>query len=175
MAYEKGNKVDKKHYWLTPQYLFDKLNKEFEFDFDPCPYPKPDDFDGLQAEWGESNYVNPPFGSYKDRETNKKYGPTAWAKKAIKEFKKGKRIVLVYPVDKWILMILEAGANVTNLKDIHWQAIEDNTNGPGTGRHIACFILEPPNFKRTTNKKLIGPNEQPFKKSDTQHKINFNE
>ena len=171
MSYIKGNKKDNKHYWLTPQKLFDELNQEFEFDFDPCPYPKPDDFDGLEAEWGESNYVNPPFGSYKDINSNKKLGPTAWAKKAIKEFKKGKRIIIVYPVDKWILMLLKEGAKVRNLKDIHWLAIEDRSEGPGTGRHIACFILDPPNFKRTTKNKLTGPDLQPEKKTPDQRKL----
>ena len=171
MSYTKGNKKDNKHYWLTPQKLFDELNQEFEFDFDPCPYPKPDDFDGLEAEWGESNYVNPPFGSYKDRNSNKKYGPTAWARKAIKEFKKGKRIIIVYPVDKWILMLLKEGAKVRNLKDIHWLAIEDGSEGPGTGRHVACFILDPPNFKRTTKDKLTGPDLQPEKKTPDQRKL----
>jgi hypothetical protein len=160
MTFKRGNKKDGKHYWLTPPKLFDELNKEFEFDFDPCPYPKPDDFDGLQVEWGESNYVNPPFN-----------GPTAWVKKAIKEFKKGNRVVFVFPIDKWVFMMLNAGAIIRNLKDIHWHAIEDNSVGPGTGRHVACFILEPKNFKRTTKKQLHGPNEQPNKKTDTQQKL----
>jgi hypothetical protein len=26
---------------------------------------------------------------------------------------------------------------------VKWLAIEDGTEGKGTGRHIACFILEP--------------------------------
>jgi len=171
MSFKKGNKKDKKHYWLTPPELFDKLNQEFEFDFDPCPYPKPDDFDGLEAEWGESNYVNPPFGGYKDRNSNKKYGPTAWAKKAVKELLKGKRIVIVYPVDKWILMLLENGAKVCNLKDIHWYSTEDYLPGPGTGRHVACFILEPENFKKINNKKLQNAHQLPDVKTNTQQKL----
>jgi hypothetical protein len=154
MSFAKGNKADNKHYWLTPPEVYEQLNLEFNFDYDPCPFPKPEDYDGLNAEWGESNYVNPPFGSYKDLINNKKKGPTAWAKKAIKEYKKGKRVVLVYPVDKWILMILEAGAKVRNLKDIKWLATEDGLPGPGTGRHIACFIMDPPGFKKSGNNNL---------------------
>ena len=61
--FHNGNGVDGKHYWLTPPDLYADLNKKYNFDFDPCPYPKPDDFDGLAIDWGESNYVNPPFGS----------------------------------------------------------------------------------------------------------------
>lgn len=118
------------------------LQLEFNFDFDPCPFPKPADFDGLRVEWGQSNYVNPPFGAYTCPVDKKKKGPTAWARKAIAEAQKGKRVVFVYPIDKWVLMMLEAGAKVRNLKDIKWHATEDGTQGPGTGRHVACFILE---------------------------------
>ena len=154
MSFEKGNKKDNKHYWLTPPKVYEQLRLEFDFDYDPCPFPKPEFYDGLRAEWGESNYVNPPFGSYKDDIDGKKKGPTAWAKKAIKEFKKNKRVVFVYPIDKWVLMMLEAGAKVRNLKDIKWYSTEDFTEGPGTGRHVACFILDPPNFKKTTKKSI---------------------
>lgn len=161
MTYAKGNRKDNKHYWLTPPELYNQLNLEFDFDFDPCPYPKPDDFDGLRADWGESNYVNPPFGSYNNLSDNKKNGPTAWAHKAIEEFKKGKRVVLLYPVHKWILLMLENGAKVRNLKDVKWLSIEDGVPGTGTGMHIACFILDPPDFKKSSKKglqKLYDPN-----------------
>ena len=134
-----GNGEDKKHYWLTPPGLYEGLDNEFEFDFDPCPFPLPDDFDGLTDDWGNSNYVNPPFGSI--LHDGKKKGATAWARKAIIESEKGKTVVMVYPIDKWILMLLEAGAEVRNLGDVKWLATEDGSQGNGTGRHIACFIL----------------------------------
>jgi hypothetical protein len=57
--------------------------------------------------------------------------------------KKGKRVVLVFPMDKWVLMLLGAGAKVKNLGDVKWLATEDRSRGKGTGRHIACFVLEP--------------------------------
>jgi hypothetical protein len=123
---------DGKHYWLTPPELMEQLLQEFHFDFDACPYPKPDDFDGLSEEWGSSTYVNPPFG-----------GATAWARKAIEEHKKGKRVVMVYPIDKWVLMMIQAGAQIRNLGDVRWHSIEDGQAGKGTGRWIACFVLEP--------------------------------
>lgn len=132
---------DGKHYWLTPPDIFKSLNDEFHFDYDPCPYPKPESYNGLDAEWGFSNYVNPPFGSF--IQDGKKKGVTAWAKKAIEEYKKGKKVVMVFPIDKWVLMLLKEGAEVRNLGDIKWLAIEDNSPGKGTGRHIACFILDP--------------------------------
>ena len=135
---------DGKHYWLTPPDLLDELEEEFEFDFDACPYPKPDDFDGLMDEWGgKSVYVNPPFGSI--IHNGRKKGPTAWARKVLEEHAKGKRVVMVYPMDKWVLMLIEAGAEIRNLKDVKWCATEDGKPGKGTGRHIAMFVLEPKN------------------------------
>lgn len=143
MSFNEGNMADGKHYWLTPPALMDQLQAEFHFDFDPCPHPKPVNFDGLRAEWGASNYVNPPFGAYVDHDGKKK-GPTAWAKKCLEEHRKGKRVVMVYPIDKWVLMLLEAGAKVRNLKDVRWHATEDGSQGPGTGRHVAMFVLDIP-------------------------------
>jgi hypothetical protein len=133
---------DGRHYWLTPPDLMDKLQAEFDFTFDPCPYPLPEGFNGLTCEWGSSNYVNPPFGVIEY--DGKKKGATAWARKAIEEHRKGKRVVFVYPIDKWVLMLLDAGATVRNLYDVKWCAIEDGQPGKGTGRHIAMFTLEPP-------------------------------
>ena len=140
-----GNGDDGKHYWITPPDLYARLNAEFNFDFDPCPYPLPFLFDGLTCEWGRRNYVNPPFGSI--MHDGKKKGPTAWVRKAIQEWRKGKLVVLVYPVDKWMLMLLKAilgeHGEVRNLGDVRWLAIEDGSQGKGTGRHIACFVLRP--------------------------------
>lgn len=138
-----GNGEDGKHYWLTPPDLYAQLDAEFGFDFDPCPFPKPADFDGLTCEWGQRNYVNPPFGSIVHQ--GKKKGPTAWMRKAIEEQRKGKLSVVVYPVDKWVLMMLAATGtkNVRNLGDVRWCATEDGSAGKGTGRHIACFVLTP--------------------------------
>jgi hypothetical protein len=131
MPYE-GNSADGRHYWLTPPATMRAPQSEFTFDFDPCPWPRPPGFDGLRCEWGRSNYVNPPFK-----------GPTAWVRKALREHAKGKRVVFVFPVDKWVLLLLEAGATVRNLRDVKWCATEDGLPGAGTGRHIACFVLEP--------------------------------
>ena len=143
-----GNGEDGRHYWLTPwkDPVFIALQAEFgPFDFDPCPWPKPEGFDGLTCEWGQRNYVNPPFGSI--MHNGRKKGPTAWMRKAIEEQRKGKLSVVVYPVDKWVLMMLAAtgATNVRNLGDVRWLATEDGTQGKGTGRHIAAFILYPAN------------------------------
>jgi hypothetical protein len=148
-----GNGDDGKHYWLTPPDVYAALDAEFNFDFDPCPFPMPEGFDGLTCEWGRSNYVNPPFGSIIHK--GKKKGATAWVRKAIAEQQKGKRVVLVYPVDKWLLMLMRAilgdHAQVRNLGDIRWLATEDGSQGKGTGRHIACFVLEPSDAAPSTS------------------------
>ncbi len=132
--------ADGKHYWLTPPDLMTELQARFRFDFDACPYPLPEGFDGLTCEWGSSTYVNPPFGSIMHQ--GRKKGPTAWARKAIAEHEKGKRTVMVFPIDKWVLMMIKAGAVIENLGDVRWHATEDGSQGKGTGRHIAMFILE---------------------------------
>jgi len=144
-----GNGQDGKHYWLTPPELYKQLNDEFHFDFDPCPFPKPENFDGLSCEWGNSNYVNPPFGSIIHE--GKKKGMTAWVRKAIAEWEKGKLVVMVYPIDKWVLMLLKTilgeHGEVRNLGDVKWLATEDRSAGKGTGRHIAMFVLRPKDWK----------------------------
>ena len=139
--FHKGNSGDGKHYWLVPPEVYKPLDIEFQFDFDPCPFPLPIGFDGLTCEWGSSNWVNPPFGSILHE--GKKKGPTAWMRKAIAEQQKGKTSVVVYPIDKWVLMMLAAMgvAEVRNLGDVRWLATEDGSRGKGTGRHIAAFIL----------------------------------
>ena len=48
-------------YWITPPEVYNPLNDEFHFDFDPCPCPKPLGYDSLSVEWGQCNYINPPF------------------------------------------------------------------------------------------------------------------
>jgi hypothetical protein len=148
--FHRGNGDDGKHYWLTPPDLLEQLAAEFgPFDFDPCPFPLPEGFDGLTCEWGQRNYVNPPFGSIMHQ--GKKKGPTAWVRKALDEWRKGKLVVLVYPIDKWILMLLKAiigeHGDIRNLGDVRWLSTEDGTAGKGTGRHIAAFVLRPPDSR----------------------------
>lgn len=78
--------------WKTPVYLYDQLNEIYNFDFDPCPYTEEEitpDNDGLLIEWGERNYINPPY-SRKLKE--------AFILRAIEQSKKGKLCVMLLPV-----------------------------------------------------------------------------
>jgi len=71
--------------WNTPKAFYEELDKEFSFDYDPCP-PNPQ-IDGLSTEWGQRNFVNPPYG----RELPK------WIKKGYEEYLKGKLVVFLIP------------------------------------------------------------------------------
>jgi len=109
-----------KHYWLTPPEIYKKLDKEFHFDFDPCPYPKKD-FDGLDVEWGKSNYVNPPFRKEDGG------GIAKWITKGIEENKKGKTVVFLIHVDRAIMKLIQSNAEIRTIGEVGWLATEDNS------------------------------------------------
>lgn len=78
--------------WRIPPYFLDPLNQEFNFDFDPCPYNEGEilpENNGLIIDWGQRNFVNPPYSIELK---------TAFIKKAVEESKKGKLCVLLLPV-----------------------------------------------------------------------------
>ena len=71
--------------WQTPNDVYDSLNREFNFDFDPCA---PDSlWDGLCISWGDSNFVNPPYGTTIGK----------WVKKAYEEHLAGKTCIMLIP------------------------------------------------------------------------------
>lgn len=78
--------LENSDHWATPDDLFNKLNDEFHFDFDPCPLHA--DFNGLEIEWGNSNFVNPPYN---------RIDKPKFIQKAYEEWKKGKTCVLLIP------------------------------------------------------------------------------
>lgn len=82
---DRNNNLCSDH-WETPEWLYNVLDEEFKFDFDPCPLHA--DFDGLSIEWGNSNFVNPPY----NRNDKPKF-----IEKAVEEWKKGKTCVLLIP------------------------------------------------------------------------------
>lgn len=71
--------------WQTPDGAHLKLDEEFDFTFDPCPHRAR--FNGLEIEWGERNFCNPPYG----REIGK------WIAKGYEEAQKGKLVVFLIP------------------------------------------------------------------------------
>ena len=82
-------KIIKKHNWKTPEKFYESLNKQFNFNFDPCPHDHDMSWDGLEVDWKERNFVNPPY----DKKTKE-----AFVKKAIEESRKGKLCVMLLPV-----------------------------------------------------------------------------
>lgn len=126
-----------KNDWLTPPDLYQKLNDEFHFDFDPCPFPKPEEWNALTSEWGQVNYLNPPFR----KADGGGYGPTAFVRKAIEQHTLGKTVVLTLPVQSYVNLLLEAGAEIRSLGRVRW--LNTQTKQPCKDPSpIAAFILK---------------------------------
>ena len=76
--------MENKDSYLTDEWLL----KVFEGWFDPCPYNDNPEIDGLNIEWKDKTYVNPPYSK-----------PLPWVEKAIAESKKGKMIAMLLKMD----------------------------------------------------------------------------
>lgn len=127
----------KKRYWLTPPEVYKKLDDEFHFDYDPCPCPVPEGHNALEVEWGKTSYVNPPFRKHDGIDGR---GPTAFVRKAIEENKKGKTVVLMIPVQSYVNLLIEAGAELRSAGRVKW--LEADTKEPcKSPSPIGCFIL----------------------------------
>lgn len=111
-----------KRYWRTPPDMMMKLQDQYNFDFDPCPYPRPEGFDGLTVEWGERNWVNPPFTG----------GIMKWIRKAVAECKRGKISVMILPCYqvRAISVLDDAGAEISYAGKPRWLALEDDEPNP---------------------------------------------
>jgi DNA N-6-adenine-methyltransferase (Dam) len=131
-------------YWLTPPDLYRKLEAEFHFDCDPCPHPLPKGHNALSMEWGQSNYVNPPFSKDDVIGGN---GATAFVRKAIEEQQKGKTSVIVLPVFDYVTRLLEAGAEIRPLGRVPFHDVDSRRAAPHPP-NIACFVLRGKSGKR---------------------------
>ena len=82
MAYIPRSKSDK---WATPPELKAELYAKYKLVFDPCPIDwKLGDANGLEIEWQDGTFVNPPYSEVK-----------RWIKKAAEEHKKNKTVVML--------------------------------------------------------------------------------
>ena len=133
-------KVDS-HSWLIPPEIYDPLVKEFGPMFDPCPYKqnKADVIDGINIEWGQVNWINPPF---RKADAVNGHGPTDFVRKAIAEQQNGKTSVLILPVQSYVNMLLQAKAEIRPIGRVAWVNGKDPAKrfAPSTN---ALFILRP--------------------------------
>lgn len=127
-----------KRYWLTPPDIYRRLDGEFKFTFDPCPCPRPEGYNSLIIPWGNMNYVNPPFRRA-DGVDGK--GPTAFVRKAIEEQKLGRSSVLLIPVQSYVNLLLQAGAEVRSMGRVRWHEVDSKQPMPGPSP-ICAFILK---------------------------------
>lgn len=123
--------------WKTPDDFYNKLDKVYHFDFDPCPYQA--QFDGLNIEWGKSNFVNPPY-SRKLKE--------AFVHKALEQKAKGKRSVLLLPVSTSTKLfhevILPNAEKIEFVKGrLKFEQKDENGNfySKGCGQHDSMIVV----------------------------------
>lgn len=111
-----------KRYWKTPLKMMAELQEKYNFDYDPCPHPRPEGYDGLEAEWGKRNWCNPPFTG----------GVTKWVRKAIEERTKGNLTVMILPIYqvRAISILDDAGAKIEYAGKPQWLALEDDEPNP---------------------------------------------
>ena len=132
----KDKKLVDSRFWLIPKEIYDPLNQEFKFDFDPCPYPFKRD--GVDIDWGNVNWVNPPF---RRADAMNGHGPTAFVRKAIEEQKKGKTSVIILPVLSMLNLLFEAKAEIRSVGRVKW--IDAKTGKSwNQASNCALFILK---------------------------------
>lgn len=72
----------------SPDYIFEFVEKTFGLYFDPCPlvenWDPEKNQDGLEIEWGDVNFVNPPFSR-----------GCRFLKKAYEQHEKGKTVIFL--------------------------------------------------------------------------------
>ena len=87
MTYRNGNFEGHGYdLWQTPPTIIEELTGEFGEMFHPCPANYDGSFDGLEIEWGDVNFVNPPYSRMKE-----------WVKKCHDEWRKGKTVIMLIP------------------------------------------------------------------------------
>jgi site-specific DNA-methyltransferase (adenine-specific) len=134
-----GKNRNLKHHndWQTPPEFYEQLDKEFNFDFDPCPLHA--DFDGLTIEWGQRNFINPPY-SRKLKE--------AFVKKGIQESKFGKLCVFILPVSTSTELFHDyIQPNAKDIRFVRGRLKFKGLNGSGhietkgTGMHDSMIVI----------------------------------
>lgn len=87
--------------WETPKFIYDQAMEKGMYD--PCPLGGKKD--NLKNDWGESNFVNPPYSQL-----------LKWIEKSIEQHKKNKFVLLLIPArtdTKAFKMLYEYGSEIT--------------------------------------------------------------
>ena len=151
------NRIQIHDNWQTPKYILDQIREEFGEFFDPCPVNS--DFDGLEIDWKDVNYINPPY-SLKMK--------TAFVKKAIEESKKGKVCIMLIPVSTSTKLFHED--ILTNADEIRFVKGRINFNGFDTqgsngkkyqsGQMDSMIVVfSPSRFQTQANPTDLSPNK----------------
>lgn len=109
--------------WCTPKVIYDSyINKGY---FDPCPLNS--EFNGLEIEWKQKNFVNPPFSKIKE-----------FVDKSIIEFNKGKKVVLLIPArtdTKYYKKLVDFGCTIIFITGrLHF-------NNSNSAPFPSCYII----------------------------------
>ncbi len=119
----KFNRPKQPDHWKTPDEFYSKLDERFNFDFDPCPLNHNiNEWDGLEVEWGQRNFVNPPY-SKKLKE--------AFIIKAYEESKKGKLCVLLLPASTDTIIFHEYILDIAQIEFIQGRLKFEGYNNKG--------------------------------------------
>ena len=141
--------------WATPKDLYDRLDEEFNFNFDPCPLNEGEilpENDGLLIEWGDVNFVNPPY-SRKLKES--------FVKRAIDFQKQGKTSVLLLPVSTSTALFHDyILPNATSIRFLRGRVKFEGVNTFGervankAGMHDSMVVvLEPSGLSKKSDKR----------------------
>ena len=86
--------------WATPKVMYEFYIRNNYFD--PCPLNS--NFDGLNINWQQKNFVNPPYSKIKQ-----------FVDKSIEEHKKGKEVILLIPArtdTKYFRKLVDYGCDI---------------------------------------------------------------
>lgn len=147
--------------WQTPKEIFNELDEEFDFDLDVaasdsnhlCKRYFTEEDDSLVCDWGDSNYLNPPYSD-----------PDPWIEKSIEQHKLGKNVVLLLPSDtgtKWFKKAFES-ANEVRFISGRIAFINANTGKEVPGNNKASVIFVWNAHCRKSYKKISLINRDDF-------------
>ena len=81
----KGLMTSLSPHYVTPKWLYEELDREFNFNDDPCPLHSKED--GLKRPWGTRTFVNPPYGR----------SITMWVSKGYRQSFLDRTVVMLLP------------------------------------------------------------------------------